>query len=244
MIAGLAVMQLVEQDILKLDDADMVAKHLPEVANAKLLDGSAPKNCITLRHLLTHTAGFGYSFFNPEIKKWAHEQGFDDEFEFDGGDASFKQPLLFEPGTDWNYGVSECARVRDLRAMLTSARVDIDWAGELLHRVTGQTLGDYCKQNIFDPLGADSISFGLLPEHKGRLSSMHQRASDGSMSVRGRPSSRATRPAQADLDDCCSEHAKMTTQGASFHSGGAGAIGTIAESVPGSKLCSIVLADW
>lgn len=96
MIAGIACMQLVEQvslsrrvherrtdllrqGILKLDDPEQVAEHLPEVANAKLVDGSSPKEKITLRMLLTHTAGFGYTFFNPELKAWEKEIG-DDEF--------------------------------------------------------------------------------------------------------------------------------------------------------------------
>lgn len=67
------------QEILKLDDPDIVEKHLPEWTSAKLVDGSAQTSRITLRMLLSHTAGFGYTFFNPELKAWEKQLG-DDEF--------------------------------------------------------------------------------------------------------------------------------------------------------------------
>lgn len=64
MITGIAVMQLVEQGILDLDDSERVEELCPELANVQILDGfdstGAPKykektKAITLRMLLTHT---------------------------------------------------------------------------------------------------------------------------------------------------------------------------------------------
>lgn len=76
-------------------------------------------------------------------------------------------PLVHEPGTDWQYSTG------------------IDWAGELLKRVSGKSLSQWSKEYIFDPLGADDIGYGVQPQHKGRLMAMHQRGKDGKLSVRG-----------------------------------------------------------
>ena len=100
---------------------DPVESVLPEVGNARLLNGDKPKTKITLRHLLTHTAGFDYTFFNHDIKKWGEEKNID---EFGGTIEGVTQPLTFEPGTKWAYGVN------------------IDWAGEYLARVTGMKLSE------------------------------------------------------------------------------------------------------
>ncbi|POY75218.1 hypothetical protein BMF94_1850 [Rhodotorula taiwanensis] len=182
-IATIAVMQLVEQGKISLDDH--VGDKVPQVAQAAFADGRKPKTPITLRHLLTHTAGFGYTFFDDGLKKWSEETGHD---EFDGTLEGITSPLIAEPGEDWNYGVN------------------IDWAGQYLEKVTGMTLGEYCKKNIFDPLGADDIAFGLLPTNKDRLVKMHQRGPDGKFTVR--------------------DHLTFTHK-ASYDAGGAGCIGTV-----------------
>lgn len=74
-------------------------------------------------------------------------------------------PLATEPGTAWEYGTS------------------LDWAGQLVERLSGQSLDEYFKNNIFDPLGIKNISFFLSKaQNSGRgLSGMHQRAKDGSL---------------------------------------------------------------
>ncbi|KAK9894040.1 beta-lactamase/transpeptidase-like protein [Cystobasidium minutum MCA 4210] len=185
MLAAIALMQLVEQGKVKLDDP--VENILPEIKDIKMLDGSEPKNKITLRMLLTHTAGFSYTFFNEGIKDWAEKNGLD---EFTPGSLdAYKQPLIAQPGEDWNYGVN------------------IDWAGQVLEKITGKTLGQWSKENIFDPLGCKDIQYSrLAPQCKDRFVSMHQRHPDGSIEQR--------------------EHMAFTTQG-SFDSGGAGCLGTL-----------------
>lgn len=99
-IATIAVMQLVEQGKISLDDH--VGDKVPQVAAATLADGSKPNKPITLRHLLTHTAGFGYTFFEPAIKRWSERAGID---EFSGTLEGITSPLIAQPGEDWNYGV-------------------------------------------------------------------------------------------------------------------------------------------
>ncbi|KAH8602484.1 beta-lactamase/transpeptidase-like protein [Bisporella sp. PMI_857] len=173
MIGGIAAMQLVEQGKLKLDDADLAEKLAPELKRVKILKGYdeksgkpilvEKKNRITLRMLLSHTAGFGYSFFNPEIRKFGFPSGVD---EFAGRIEDFDTPLLFEPGTSWNYGAN------------------IDWAGVLVERVSGLILNDYFDKFIFEPLGIKNISMVPSDEMKGNLVHLHQRNVDGTVTTR------------------------------------------------------------
>lgn len=107
MLVGVACMQLVEQGILKLDDETQTESLCPELKDLKVLqpDGSfaEKKRPITLRMLLTHTAGFGYTFFNERLKQWSCPVGVD---EFSGRFEDIKMPLIFQPGEGWEYGVS------------------------------------------------------------------------------------------------------------------------------------------
>lgn len=115
MLVGVACMQLVEKGVLKLDDGDQLESLLPELKDIKVLrqDGTLEdkKTQITLRMLLTHTAGFGYSFFNERIRDWAFPAGID---EFSGRFEDIKMPLLFQPGTGWEYGVCEPLPLKEL----------------------------------------------------------------------------------------------------------------------------------
>ncbi|PKX97003.1 serine hydrolase domain-containing protein [Aspergillus novofumigatus IBT 16806] len=136
MITGIACMQLVEQGVLNLDDADQVEKICPELKEVKVLqdDGSLveKRRGITLRMLLNHTAGFGYTIFNEKLRDYSKPVGYD---EFSGHIYDMLQPLVHQPGEKWEYGVN------------------IDWAGVMVERVTGQSLNDYFHRNIFAPSG-------------------------------------------------------------------------------------------
>lgn len=108
MITGLAAMQLVEQGKIGLDDAEALYKIAPEIKAKKVLREGGRleerKGEITLRLLLNHTAGFGYSFFNEKLIEYAGPAGFD---EFSGDKEDYlSQPLVNQPGTKWEYGVS------------------------------------------------------------------------------------------------------------------------------------------
>lgn len=107
MIVGIACMQLVEQGTLKLDDGTQIESLCPELKNLEVLrsDGGVEQKRkeITLRMLLTHTSGLGYTMFSERLKEWSLPVGVD---EFSGRIEDVTQPLLFQPGEGWEYGVS------------------------------------------------------------------------------------------------------------------------------------------
>ena len=167
-ITATAAMQLIERGKLSLDRPahDVV----PELAKARVLEGfdgggqpklRAPRRPITLRHLLTHTAGFGYEIWRSEIAKYQ-------EVTSTPGittctNAALTTPLLFDPGEAWEYGIN------------------IDWAGKMVEAASGQKLDAYFQQNIFGPLGITDTSFALSPSQKSRLSRVHQRDDKGAL---------------------------------------------------------------
>lgn len=107
MVAGLCCMQQVEKGTLKLDDGDHLENLLPEFKSLQVLgkDGKlSPRNKqITLRMLLTHTSGFGYTCFNEHLRDYGYPAGID-EFSCDWYDIK-QSPLTFQPGEGWQYGV-------------------------------------------------------------------------------------------------------------------------------------------
>lgn len=105
-VTGIACMQLVEKGTLRLDDGEQIEALCPELKTLKVLrkDGALEdkKKAITLRMLLSHTAGFGYAFFNERLRDWGFPAGLD---EFNGRMEEMISPLLFQPGEGWEYGV-------------------------------------------------------------------------------------------------------------------------------------------
>lgn len=167
MLVGLACMQLVEQGVLSLDDGAQTEKLCPELKELQVLrpDGKLEKKSkeITLRMLLTHTAGFGYTFFNERLRDWSFPAGVD---EFSGRIEDMKTPLLFQPGEGWEYGLG------------------IDWAGVALERATGLKLNDYLQEKVLKPIGITEMS--MIPSHemRAKLAYMHHRSPDGSLRPR------------------------------------------------------------
>jgi methyl acetate hydrolase len=167
-ITATAAMQLVEQGKLSLDRP--AREVVPEVGGAKVLEGfdaggqprlRAPKTPITLRHLLTHTAGFAYEIWSPEVAQYqtvTKTPGITT-----CTNAALTTPLLFDPGTRWEYGIN------------------IDWAGKMVEAVSGQRLDRYFADHIFTPLGIKDTSFKLSASQRARLASVHQRGADGAL---------------------------------------------------------------
>jgi methyl acetate hydrolase len=167
-ITSAAAMQRVEQGKLALDNE--IANVLPELAAPQVLEGfdssgqprlRPARRSITLRHLLTHTAGLVYEMFNPEMGRYMETKALPGIISCQN--AALSLPLVFDPGEKWDYGIN------------------IDWVGKAVERVSGQLLGDYLAENLFGPIGMKDTAFRLTPERRARLASMHARGPDGTL---------------------------------------------------------------
>ena len=167
-ITATAAMQLVERGKLSLDQP--AAAVVPALAQAKVLEGfdasgqprlRAPKRSITLKHLLTHTAGYAYEIWRPEIARY--QEVTKTPGIISCTNAALTTPLLFDPGERWEYGIN------------------IDWAGKIVEAVSGQPLSAYFQQNIFGPLGMTDTAFKLSDAQRARLSAVHQRDAQGAL---------------------------------------------------------------
>jgi len=165
-LVSAGAMQLVEQGRIKLDEP--ASNTLPELAAPQVLEGfeadGAPKlrparRPITPRHLLTHTAGFGYNWENGDILRYIEKHDLPDLIHCKR--RSLNQPLLADPGDRFVYGIG------------------IDWIGQLIEAVSGKSLRDYLRQNLFDPLGMDDTDFIQTAEQKARRATVHEKRPDG-----------------------------------------------------------------
>jgi methyl acetate hydrolase len=166
-ITSVAAMQLVEQGKLKLDEP--ASTYIKELGSLQVLQGFDSKTGkpilkpatkpVTLRTLLTHTSGFAYDTWFPDMVRWEKETG----NAFPLGSVAPLTPLMFEPGSRWQYGTSA------------------DWSGRLVETVSGLTLEQYFQKNILQPLGMHDTGF-LLPAAKfDRLVAESDRQPDGKL---------------------------------------------------------------
>lgn len=167
-ITATAAMQMVEQGKLALDQP--AGEVLPELANPMVLQGfddagqprlRPARQKITLRRLLTHTAGFVYDTWNGNLARYAEVTGL--PAARTGKLAALNAPLGFEPGERWEYGIN------------------IDWAGRMVEAVSGQNLEAYMQEHIFAPLGMRDSSFDPRPDWSSRTVQVHARQADGSL---------------------------------------------------------------
>jgi len=165
-ITATAAMQLVEQGRLSLDAP--AGEIVPDLAAPQVLEGFGAagkprlrpaRGAITLRHLLTHTAGFGYDVWNPDLQRYHSDTGLPSTRT--GKLASLRAPLTFDPGSRWQYGIS------------------IDWAGRMVETASGLDLETYFHTHIFAPLGMTDTSFLVRPHMEPRLATVHARTADG-----------------------------------------------------------------
>ena len=167
-ITSAAGMQLVEQGKLSLDAP--IGKVLPDLASPQVLEGFAAdgtptlrpaKNPITLRHLMTHTAGFCYEMWNGDMVKYLEQTGTPGITTCKN--AALKIPIMTDPGTRWEYGTN------------------IDFVGKAIEAVSGKRLDAYLRDHLFTPLGMTDTGFKIGESQRKRLVAMHQRGEDGSL---------------------------------------------------------------
>jgi CubicO group peptidase (beta-lactamase class C family) len=156
-VTSVAAMMLYEEGAFELNDP--ISKWLPEFADTRVyVAGSAQKPVtapqmepIRVRHLLTHTSGLTYGFHHAHpvdamYRAMGHEWGTPP-----GADSAevcrqwASVPLVFQPGAEWNYGVST------------------DVLGHLVEVWSGRPLDEFFEERIFAPLGMRDTSFGLRP---------------------------------------------------------------------------------
>lgn len=165
-ITTAAALTFVEEGRLALDEP--VGRWLPELANPSILEGFAEDGAprlrpartpITLRHLLAHTSGLGYDMWSEDLVRY--RKALDIPSFTSGRKRAFELPLLFEPGTQFRYGLG------------------IDWAGFLIERLSGRSLEEVIRTRIAAPLGLADTTFDPGPDRWPRVAAMHTRNSDG-----------------------------------------------------------------
>lgn len=174
-VTGMAAMMLVDEGRLGLDQpladilpqfARMMVQRVPDGPVDDLVPAERP---ITIRHLLTHTSGLGYTTEQKGPIKQAYEQaglvpGLLTKFDLPGfslpqpvqGLAAFADrlatmPLVYQPGTTWSYSVG------------------LDLMGRVIEVVSGQSFDSFLQQRLFDPLGMTSTFFRVPQSEAGRL---------------------------------------------------------------------------
>jgi methyl acetate hydrolase len=169
-ITATAAMQLVEQGKLSLDEP--IGKVLPDLASPKVLEGfdakgqpklRAANKPITLRHLMTHTAGFAYDMWNGDMLQYLEKTGTPGIISCKND--ALKTPIMTDPGTRWEYGTN------------------IDFVGKAVEAASGKKLDAYLRDHLFAPLGMTDTGFKLTDAQRERLVGMHQRGEDGSLAT-------------------------------------------------------------
>ena len=166
-VTSVAIMMLVEEGKLKLDDE--VAKYLPKYKDPLVIskfneadstyETRPAKRPITIRHLLTHTSGIGYGFASPTLTKIMAKTG----------KTELDLPLLFDPGDSWAYGAS--------------TRV----LGNVVEVISGQKIDVFHESRILGPLGMHDTSYLVPPSKYPRVVAVNARDAEGKFVERPMP---------------------------------------------------------
>lgn len=167
-ITSLALMTLLERGLFTLDDP--VHRFIPAWRDLRVWRGGsfplfqteAPQRAMTIRDLLRHTSGLTYDFLRATNIDYAYRKlqvgnprpGYTLQ---DMIDQLAQLPLEFSPGERWNYSVST------------------DVVGYLVEVISGQSLPDYLRAAIFEPLGMRDTCFNVSPAQVPRLASCYER---------------------------------------------------------------------
>jgi CubicO group peptidase (beta-lactamase class C family) len=154
-VVSVLALMLVDEGRLGLDDE--VAKHLPELADMRLIDGSAPVRQPTVRDLMRHTAGlpYGGETRDPRALERVRAEALDGRLPLLEPtrflESLARLPLANQPGAAFRYGFST------------------DVLGLVIERLLGQRLGDALAERVFAPLGMRETSFTVPSEKLARM---------------------------------------------------------------------------
>jgi len=165
MVTTTAALQLRERGRLDFDAP--VSDYLSEWDKIQVLDGfdgdkprlRAPASEATVGQLATHTSGLTYWFWNADMARYEKVTGTPNVIS--GSNAALFAPLVADPGTKFEYGIS------------------IDWLGRVVEEVAGQRLDTYFAEHITGPLGMVDTGFQLDEERRERKVALHFPAEGG-----------------------------------------------------------------
>jgi methyl acetate hydrolase len=165
-VTSLAVMMLYDDGRIALDDA--IVNRLPHYEQPRVLtnahgstasyDSRPAARPITVHDLLTHTSGMAYSFLDPVLTRLSA-----------AGKSELELPLLHDPGKRWTYGPST--------ALL----------GQLVAHLSAETLDDFCRKRIFEPLGMRDTAYAVPTDKRERVVTLHQREAGGTLAEKVNP---------------------------------------------------------
>lgn len=171
-ITSVALMTLYEHGRFQLDDP--VERFLPELGDLQVFEAGTAEDfstttaerSVTIRDLLTHTAGFTYGFMQAHPVDALYRARDIGGVATRGTLADMitklgETPLLFQPGTRWSYSVAT------------------DVLGRLVEVLSGQSLDRFLTETILEPLAMVDTGFHVRPEQAPRFAACYERAGDG-----------------------------------------------------------------
>ena len=162
-ITSVAALTLIEEARLTLDSP--VTNFIPEFA-ALQVGGDAVNKVMTVKHLLTHTAGFGYEFSGSEAMRKAYAQSgmWDENVDFQTFIRKVaKLPLAHQPGEAFTYGVNT------------------DVLGYVVQVVSGKPLEEFMQERIFEPLRMSDTGFDVPEGKMSRMAKLYEHGPDGAL---------------------------------------------------------------
>lgn len=188
-VTGVAMMILYEQG--KWLPSDPISKYIPEFAHLKVFKGVDaegkmilvdPDHAPTMRELMTHTAGFTYGSMGNTMVDQAYRDAkvMQSQTLQEMIDKLAKLPLLYQPGKGWTYSCS------------------MDIQGYIVEKLSGQTLPDFMRDQIFTPLGMKDTGFYVPAEKRSRFATNYKGTPDGGITTTaeggGAPADYVTQP--------------------------------------------------
>ena len=170
-VTGVAMMILYEEG--KWLPTDSISKYIPEFAGLKVFKGvdaggkmilADPQHAPTMMELMTHSAGFSYGSGNSVVDALYQEKKLDQSANLQEMISKLATiPLNYEPGKGWTYSVS------------------MDIEGYIVEKLSGQTLPDFMREYIFEPLGMKDAGFFVPQEKRSRFATNYRVSEQGQL---------------------------------------------------------------